>query len=184
MDFVNGGANGINDNAHISNSAAASLGVKALEATRSAIDSHSPSKETMLLGNNYGIGFVNGIKEYSKKVYSTAYNIGDTAKNGLNNSISKISSFINSDMDTNPTIRPVIDMTDVESKMGHLNDLFNRRTMYVDGNIQSISSSMNNRNQNGDNTEVVSAINKLSKSLEGNHGDVYNVNGKIWRAHV
>lgn len=44
-------------------------------------------------------------------------------------------------------------------------------------NVGSISSRMNRNIQNGKNSEVVSAIDKLSKNLGKSSGDTYTVNG-------
>ena len=178
-DLVQGFANGIKNNKSLASDAGSSIGKAALAAAKEAIDSNSPSKEAMYLGNFFGEGFVIGIKEYGSKVYDTSYSVADRAKLGLSNAIAKITDMINSDMDTQPTIRPVLDLSDVESGAGYLSSMFNSGpSIGVAANLRAISSGMNTKVQNGTSNDVVSAINKLRKDLSvKTNGDTYNING-------
>lgn len=179
-DFAAGFANGITSIDSILNVivAGTTIGKAALKAAKEAIDSNSPSKETYKLGTFFDQGFVLGIKSLANKVYNTAHDVGDKAKTGLSSAVSKISDAINSDIDAQPTIRPVLDLSDVESGAGYLNSMFNNgQTIGVMSNLRAISSGMSNRNQNGTNADIVTAIDNLRKDLGNVGGDTYNVNG-------
>ena len=104
--------------------------------------------------------------------------MAEAARTGLSNAIGKVTDLLNGDMDTRPTIRPVIDLSDVESGTNAINSMLKMgSTIGMSANVGIISSRMNQRNQNGINSEVVSAIDKLRKDL-GNVGNTsYNVNG-------
>lgn len=171
--FAIGFADGINDKKYLSVEAGTKLGNAAYEAARKAIDSHSPSKKAHQLGNFFGAGFVNGISEYTKTAYTESYSMAEEASNGLSSAIAKISDMIDGNIDSQPTIRPVLDLSDIQNKAGQIGNMFDN--VNVGANINAISKGMNNRNQNG-NAEVVSAIDKLGKGL-GNGGNTYNFNG-------
>lgn len=173
--FAQGFANGINNHKYLATNAGSSLGNSAYEAARKSIDSHSPSKKTYKLGTYFDQGFINGIKSLQSKVFNSSYSIGERAKAGLSKAISRISDAINSDIDAQPTIRPVLDLTDLENGSKSINSMFNNPSIALATNLGAISSGMNNR-QNG-NEDVVAAINKLGKTLSGVKGDTYNVNG-------
>lgn len=173
--FAQGFANGINNHKYLATNAGSSLGNSAYEAARKSIDSHSPSKKTYKLGTYFDQGFINGIKSLQSKVFNSSYSIGERAKVGLSKAISRISDVINSDIDAQPTIRPVLDLTDLENGSKSINSMFNNPSIALATNLGAISSGMNNR-QNG-NEDVVAAINKLGKTLSGVKGDTYNVNG-------
>lgn len=178
--LVVGFTNGIKNNSYLAYNAGSAIGKAALNAAKEAIDSHSPSREAMKIGNYFGEGFVIGIKDYASDVYNVSSDVANNAKKGLSNAISKIATAINSDMDTQPTIRPVLDLSDVKSGAGYLNSMFNTSpSIGVMSNIKAISSGMNARAQNGANGDVVSAIDELSKKLGGAVGTTnnYNVNG-------
>ena len=174
--FVQGFANGITNNTYLARDAGSQVGKKALEAAKRSIDSNSPSKETYKLGTYFDQGFANGIIKYTSDVYSAAKNLGTRAKTGLTKAISKISDIINSDIDTQPTIRPVLDLSEMNSGVGVLNTMLNSSNLAVAANVGAISSNFRGRIQNG-NSEVVSAIDRLGKNLGNVSGDTYNIDG-------
>ena len=148
-----------------------------MKAAQEAIQSHSPSKATFKLGTYFGQGFAIGIKGYAGKVYDESYSVGEQAKAGLSRAISRVSSMIKNGIDTQPTIRPVLDLSEVESGAGYLSSLLNNGpSIGVAANLRAIDYGMNSRNQNGVNDDVVSAIDKLRKDMS-NNGDTYNING-------
>jgi hypothetical protein len=150
QDLATGFANGIKSDASIKKVSAAgtTIGKKALEAAKKAIDSNSPSKEAMKIGNYFGQGLAIGINDYGNETYKASYNIADRARDGLGRAISKITKMFSNDMDTQPTIRPVLDLSEVESGAGYLNTLFNNQSIGVNTNLRAISSNMNSRSQN------------------------------------
>lgn len=177
--LVIGFANGIKNNQYRAALAGRELGKAALNAAKAALDEHSPSKEAEKVGAFFGEGLVIGIKDYESKTYDAGYSIADRAKVGLSKAISKISSIVANDIDSQPTIRPVLDLSEVESGAGYLNNMFNNPSIGVMSNINAINAGMKARNQNGINDDVVSAIDDLRRDL-GTVGGVtnnYNVNG-------
>ena len=172
--FAQGFAYGIENNRYLAINAGTNLGNAAYNAAKRAIDAHSPSKKAHKLGNFFGLGFINGIHEYTSNAYSESYNMADEARKGLSNAISKVNDILNDDRTNQPTIRPVLDLTDIESGAGKINGLFNN--VNVGSNLNAITFGMRSKGQNGTANDVVSAINKLSSNI-GSGGDTYNING-------
>lgn len=171
--FVEGFVNGITNNLKSVTEAGTKIGNYAYEAAKNAIDAHSPSRKAKKLGNFFGQGFVNGIGEYTKIAYDESYDMAEEASSGLSSAISKISDLIDGNIDSQPTIRPVLDLSDIQNKAGQINDIFDNAN--VGANLNAISKGMIGKNQNG-NSDVVSAIDKLGKDI-GNGGNTYNFNG-------
>ena len=71
--------------------------------------------------------------DYEPISYRAGSDVANAARNGLTSSISKISDIINSDIDTQPTIRPVLDLSDVESGAVRLSSLLNNRDTILAG---------------------------------------------------
>ena len=136
-------------------------------------DINSPSKEAAKLGNYTSEGFIMGISQYSSQVYDVGENVANEAKRGLASAISSISNLVDSDMNVNPTIRPILDLSNVTDGIGQMNSMFSNSSLA--SNLGAISTGMNSRIQN-ENSDVVSAIDKLGKNL-GNNGTTYNING-------
>ena len=174
--FIQGFANGINSNSYIAEDAARQVAANALNASKKRLDEHSPSKETEQQGEYFGEGFVLGIKKYSTRIYNVSSEVGNEAKRGLSAAVAKISNLVESDMDSSPTIRPVLDLSEVSDGMGYLDSMFGNPSMQLAANLNSIKTGMNNKNQNG-NSDVVSAIDKLGRNLGNSNGNTYNING-------
>ena len=102
--------------------------------------------------------------------------MADETLRGTSKAIAKVSKLISSDMDTQPTIHPVVDLSDVESSVGAMSNMLNMNpSVGIMSNISAISSTMNSR-QNGA-SDVVSAIKDIGKKLGSSGGDTYNING-------
>ena len=154
------------------------LGQKAVKGEKDGQKSSSPSKLTILAGQWLGEGLVIGMGRMADKVYSGGYTLGKTATDAMSNTISKIADTVNTDIDSQPTIRPVLDLSDVKSGASALNSMLDTTSQVgVRANISSISSMMNNRRQNGVNDDVVSAIDRLNKRMDNMPRNTYSING-------
>jgi tape measure domain-containing protein len=139
---------------------------------------HSPSRVFKQYGKYIDLGLVNGIKTFSSKVYDTAKSVGSDTIDGMSSAISKISELINGDMNMQPTIRPVVDLSDVQTGVGAIAAMMpTGGTIGISGGFNAVATMMNRNRQNGNNDEVISAINKLDKSLNGLSKPTYNVGG-------
>lgn len=179
-DLVQGLINGLNNNDKRTQvyNAAFSLGELAVQGELDGQKSNSPSKATTQAGKWLGEGLIIGIKKIGSKVYGAGKSMGEEATNSISNALNTAINLLNSDMDAQPTIRPVLDLSEVESGAGYLNRLFNNGpSVGVSANLRAISSNMNSKNQNGATDEVVSAINGLRNDLGNVGGNTYNVNG-------
>lgn len=138
---------------------------------------HSPSTMFAEFGQYLDEGLVVGLNKYSGKVSDSAEGVGKDAIKSMSGAISGISSIVDSDIDSQPTIRPVLDLSDVQSGAGAIGDLLGKeQSVGVLANVGSISSSMNKR-QNGGTTDIISAIKSLGGMLTGQPSTVYNING-------
>ena len=175
--MVKGFAEGINANTFRAEAKSRTMALKALNAAKSALDINSPSKETYKVGAFFGKGFINAIEDYESKSSKAGYSMADSARQGLSNAISKVGTLVENGIDSQPTIRPVLDLSDVESGAGTINGMFSMtpsiRTL---SNVGTISSMMN-RSQNGANSDVISAIENLGKQIGRTSGDTYQING-------
>ena len=157
---------------------AAAVAAAAMAAMEAELDEHSPSKETYRIGKFAGQGFVNAFIDYSSTAFTAGSDLAKSASDGLTKALSQVQDIVDSDMDVQPTIRPVLDLSDVRSGVGQINGLLNTNpSVGVEANISSIKRLMQN-NQNGANTDVVDAIEMLSKKFdELPSGDTYSING-------
>ena len=164
--LVSGFTSGIKDNVKAAAQAAAQMAAAAAQAAKKALNEHSPSRVGYEIGEFFGIGFVNGVNEYADKSYKAGSAMATAAKNGLNEAISKIKDFVNSDMDVVPTIRPVLDLSEVQNGANTLNGLFTNQSLALAGvnanltNNRAMIEHMQKANDPG-NAEIVNAITNL-----------------------
>lgn len=174
--LVTGFANGITANTWRAVARARAMANAAERAAREELQINSPSKVFYKIGAFAGEGFVNAFSDYESAAFNAGSGIADYAKRGLTAAASRISDILNGDIDSQPTIRPVLDLSDVEAGAGAIGSMFGVNSIGL-STVGSISTMMNRRSQNGGTSDVVSAIDRLRKDL-GNVGNTsYNING-------
>lgn len=124
--LVEGFADGISENTYRAEAKARAMARAAAEAAEDELDEHSPSRVGYHIGDFFGLGFVNAIGTYAVKAYNASADMADSAKTGLGNAIAKVKDMIDNGVDGQPTIRPILDLSDVEEKSHRLNTLFSR----------------------------------------------------------
>ena len=124
--LVEGFADGISENTYRAEAKARAMARAAAEAAEDELDEHSPSRVGYHIGDFFGLGFVNAIGTYAVKAYNASAEMADSAKTGLGNAIAKVKDMIDNGVDGHPTIRPILDLSDVEEKSHRLNTLFSR----------------------------------------------------------
>ena len=124
-------------------------------------------------------GLANGLIKYSNVVTKAAGNVANDMVDVMKNSISKISV---DGLDSQPTIRPVFDMSSVEEGANAINGLFAKQQtvslgIQNGGNINAISNAMSGNRVVATNDDVVQAIDSLKKVISGNAGNNYTIDG-------
>lgn len=169
---------GINSKKTAAYNAGYALGQAAVKGEKDGQKSNSPSKLTIKAGKWIGEGLVIGMKSMASKVYNSGYKLGDVTTQSISSSIAKVSDMVNLGIDSNPTIRPVVDLSNVKAGVDSIGNMMGiNPSIGVLSTVGSINSAMNQRSQNGTNDDVVSAINKLRNDLGSMSGNIYNING-------
>lgn len=110
-----GVANGISANSASASLAAKKMAGNAAKSSAKRLDEHSPSRVGYKIGDYFGIGFTNGITDNIRNAGISSDALAESATKGLSNAVSKIATLIDSGIDTNPTIRPVLDLTEIQN---------------------------------------------------------------------
>lgn len=174
--LAEGFAAGISASSFKAEAKAIAMAQAALDAAKEVLRINSPSKATREIGEYFGQGFINGISSYADKVYSSSSDMANSARAGLSDAISRIQNILNSDIDTQPTIRPVLDLSDITANSSKIASLFDMSpSVGVMTNIGAISNSMNSRQNGKTNDDVISAINGLRDFLSNKTGDTYTI---------
>lgn len=124
--LVEGFAAGITANTYMAEARARAMARAAAAAAEAELDINSPSKIGYRIGGFFGMGFVNSLIDYTDKSYDAGASVAKSAKEGLCNAVSKIGAFIENGIDSQPTIRPLLDLSDVTEGAGRLSALLSR----------------------------------------------------------
>ena len=175
--LVDGFAAGISASTWKAEAQAIAMAQAALEAAKEELGIQSPSKEFYKVGDFAGQGFTNAIKDYEVTASKAGKDMGNSATKGLSDAIAKIKDLFGKDFDSTPTIRPVLDLSNVQNGMGSLSGMFSGMNGFtLSGSVamaQQTGASMNSRYsslsfENKMNDEIV----KLNESISGLREDM------------
>lgn len=175
-DAIQGFINGIKEKLSAAAEAAKSVGKAALNGIKKFLNINSPSKKFIPIGKSMDEGLIVGLKAFAGKVATGAKDVGKGALSAMKGVVSGIADSVNNDLDSQPTIRPVVDLSGVRTGLGAIDSMLARGS-YVDvsANVGTVSAMMKRYNRSGGNGDVVSAINDLRKDIGKIQGNSYNV---------
>jgi hypothetical protein len=176
--LVSGFSAGISENTWKAEAQARAMAKAAAQAAEAELKINSPSKVFMGIGSGVVEGFVKGVSDNQVDSLIAVNGMAKTATQGFSDAIRQVSELLDGDMDVRPTIRPVLDLSDVRTGAGSISSILNsRNSVNALAAAGTISMMMRNQNQNGANYDVVSAIDKLRDYIGGLDRNTYNING-------
>ena len=164
------------------------VAINAVTAVKDVLKIHSPSRVFAEIGMFMDEGIIVGLTKYSDRVSQASENVGRESIFAISSSISKISDVIKSDMDVEPTITPVIDLTNVRNGIGMINGAFGaNRSMNL-----GMAIAANNQNGNGYQYELFEkmqdmadkANGKLTSAIDSLRSDFNDMASKLERMQV
>lgn len=169
---------GINSKRGSAIAAASSIAAAVSASLNAAFKINSPSKVTMKTGEGVVEGLVLGIHNLFGDAEHAGEDLAGRAASGLSGAISKLQDAVSMDFDAiQPVISPVLDLDAVSDGARSINGMFGiRPSVGVLANVQSVSATMGRR-QNGNSTDVASALKDLGRKLDKRTGDTYHIDG-------
>lgn len=173
--MMDGFAAGIRSRAAAAAAAAAAAVASAISAAKAKLQINSPSKVFMQIGKWTVMGMEKGLDNNAYRVANSASGMADSAINAMQSSIARVASAVSDGIDTQPTIRPVLDLSNVEAGARSLNGMLDgsQLSASLSGDMSRSIGAIQNGNNNG---ELLSAIKDLQGNV-GNSGDTYQING-------
>lgn len=125
----------------------------------------SPSKMTAVIGKYLVLGLAKGIVDSSKYVEDSSQKLVDTVMDTISPMIGDVSSLMNSDIDLQPVISPVLDTTNLQSGLTGMNSMLASASINV-GNIKSADYiATNSMSTKMDSNDIVASINSLKEDI-------------------
>ena len=159
-------------------SSARQIGSNALSALKERLGINSPSREFAKLGSGVIEGFVKGMNDNVRDVKKPTENIATTALAAIKNPMNNLMKVFDSDVDMNPVITPVLDLSNVQDGAKSMNGLLAQsKSLSLSTGFGTITSSMSGIQNGNTNDDVVSAIKGLQKDLSNMNNNTYQING-------
>ena len=175
--LINGLASGIRSGISAAKSAISSGISSVVSKAKAILKIHSPSRVFMEIGRYTVLGLAKGLTKYASIANKPAEGLAQSVINSTNKALNEVSKVLSTDMDSNPVITPVLDLTNVENGASRLNNLLSNRTMNIAGVSGGISRSIGSVQNGVSNEEIVSAIKDLKNGLGNTSNTTYQING-------
>lgn len=94
-----------------------------IKAIKDELDSHSPSREMDKIGQFAGQGLAQGIDKTSKVVQASAEGMASNALDVIKTTMSKVGDAVSGNVDFNPTVTPVLDLTQLTKDASKISGL-------------------------------------------------------------
>lgn len=157
--IVSGLKKGLNNGKSSVSETAKAVAKAALASAKAALGIHSPSREFAEIGKYTDEGFIKGM-------LSGASGVSKTVTEVMGNTIKAVSDAIDSDIDAEPTIRPVMDLTEIQNGANRIEKLMSGYGISESLDLANkAANGLNATNIQSDTT--LNAINKLQKTLSG-----------------
>ena len=132
---------------------------------------NSPSKVFRKIGVYTGEGLALGLEDSENSITNSAIGIGKTAKTAMEKAINGMSDIVNG-IDTQPTIRPILDLSDIESGATRIDKLSDSWNGYsIDGTVNLAKTTMGSLPLQPNSTSLTASmleqLKKLGNTMSG-----------------
>ena len=167
-------------------SAAYSIATTATNIVSSALQVRSPSRVFARIGEYMAMGMAIGMERGTGAVVESSEQMADAAIEGVSSAMTRIIDTLNSDIDANPVITPVIDMSNIEEGSREISD-FLSANQYALGAVGNISfdhmatqqDAYDRANRNTVATIDAATLAALANSNSGSSDVTINFNGTL-----
>lgn len=137
--IVRGIRDGIQNGSSSLNTTAKRVALNALDATKKALGINSPSKEGIEIGEFYDMGIALGMVANAHLAEKAATAVGERSIEALKNTFSNISADVLDNMDVQPTITPVLDLSAIRKDAALIGGVLNGDSLDVRSTYQQAS---------------------------------------------
>lgn len=176
-DLIQGFMDGIQSKAQAVWDAAVGVGQKAIDGVKHILGIASPSKVFKQLGKYTAQGMSIGLDKYAYMAEESASDLASGVLNNVRNPLRNVADILNGEIDVNPKITPVLDLSNVTEGNKLLTNMLADHDMQINARSGSIAGSVGKVQNRYDNSDIISALNGLKESLNNNNGPSYTING-------
>lgn len=131
---------------------------------KDGLDEHSPSKVFMTYGEYASEGFIVGLTSYADRITESSSAVANSAVDALKTPLQHITDIIDGTLDVDPTIRPVMDLTDIQNGSQMIDGMFADRSVQLAGinnKLNGLNVDANLRDKKSANNDIVEELRTL-----------------------
>ena len=167
--------------AYMVENAASHVASKISDVTNRKLEIRSPSKVGARVGKFWDLGIAGGIRSYATAISNSAIEVSGTVIDSMRNALETAYEYINSNEDYNPTITPVLDLSNIQNGANELNGMFGlNRTV----GLASINNATFEANRLAARSQIASTNADVVAALGLLRGDVNNLNDSFLGTQV
>jgi phage-related protein len=174
-DLIQGFINGIASKAYAVAAKAREIASNAVTAVTNFLGINSPSRVFMGIGKYTAEGMAIGLDKYSYLAEDSASGLAENVVKNVKNPLSNIAKLVDGNIDVNPTITPVMDLSNVEQGARRLSDMIGNQDVRINARTGMLAGSVGTIQNGKDNSDVISALKDLKEGLNNNTS--YTING-------
>lgn len=153
-----------------------------IKAIKKALGIKSPSRVFMGIGNYSAQGLVKGLDEMSGSVSKAAATTGATAVESLRKSMNGFSDLITADVNIQPTITPVLDLSSVKKGAGQIGSILPNQSVSVEASYAKAKAISSERMSTQEATTAdPSAVSKTVNYTQNNYSPKALSTAEIYR---
>lgn len=176
--MIQGLIQGIKNMASKAVSAAKGVVENAVDGAKKLLGIHSPSRVFKEIGKFTVEGFAIGLSDNMKMSTDSAKDLAKDAITNMTTPLSRVSDMISGKIDATPVIRPVMDLSNVESGSRSINDMISSNEFGINATMTgSLSRSIGQIQNRTDNSDIISALKDLKDSMSNVGGTTNYING-------
>ncbi len=142
---------------------ASDISAAAAKASAKALQERSPSRLGIKIGAYFGEGLEIGMLNRLKTIKQTGTSLATASVDTVQNTMTKAKDIISGDIVRNPTLTPLMDLSNVNNGLSQVETMFNRSRSLALASSINVQSQSQTLRETVDNA-VNSAINKLSEN--------------------
>lgn len=175
-DLINGFIDGIEEKIEAAKKAIGD-GVQAcVDKAKSILGIQSPSKVFKEIGRFTAEGFAIGMEKYGYQAAAVAGDVANAVIDNVRNPLSNVAKLMDGDLNIDPVITPVLDLSNIHAGTRALNGMMKDGTMQINGVSGKLAGTIGTIQNGNNNSDIISALKDLKDNLN-NSGPSYTING-------
>ena len=117
------------------------------------------------------------MEKYGYQAAAVAGDVANAVIDNVRDPLSNVAKILDGEMNVNPVIAPVMDLTNVQAGVRSLDGMLQVGSMQINGVSGRLAGTIGTIQNGNNNSDIVSALKELQNSVTNSGGNTYQING-------